>query len=77
MLCGTCSNSGLDGDTFKVKWLMDKYGVQINKTSRNSVLFMTNIGTTRSSCVFLRSCIRHCAQVRSNSAAFCSSGRRC
>lgn len=55
-------NSGLDGDTFKVKWLMDKYGVQINKTSRNSVLFMTNIGTTRSSCVFLRSCIRHCAQ---------------
>lgn len=55
-------HSGLDGDTFKVKWLMDKYGVQINKTSRNSVLFMTNIGTTRSSCVFLRSCIRHCAQ---------------
>ncbi|KAL8274097.1 hypothetical protein Esti_001939 [Eimeria stiedai] len=55
-------NSGLDGDTFKVKWLMDKYGIQINKTSRNSVLFMTNIGTTRSSCVFLRSCIRHCAQ---------------
>ncbi|KAL8450442.1 hypothetical protein Emed_002530 [Eimeria media] len=54
--------SGLDGDTFKVKWLMDKYGIQINKTSRNSVLFMTNIGTTRSSCVFLRSCIRHCAQ---------------
>ncbi|EPR61311.1 arginine decarboxylase [Toxoplasma gondii ME49] len=54
--------SGLDGETFKVKWLMDKYGVQINKTSRNSVLFMTNIGTTRSSCVFLKACIRSCAQ---------------
>ncbi|CBZ52160.1 putative lysine decarboxylase [Neospora caninum Liverpool] len=54
--------SGLDGDTFKVKWLMDKYGIQINKTSRNSVLFMTNIGTTRSSCVFLKACIRSCAQ---------------
>ena len=24
---------------------MDKYGIQINKTSRNTVLFMTNIGT--------------------------------
>ncbi|PFH36071.1 arginine decarboxylase [Besnoitia besnoiti] len=54
--------SGLDGDTFKVKWLMDKYGIQINKTSRNSVLFMTNIGTTRSSCIFLKACIRSCAQ---------------
>ena len=32
---------------------MDRYGVQINKTSRNSVLFMTNIGTTRSSVAYL------------------------
>jgi arginine decarboxylase len=32
---------------------MDRYGIQINKTSRNSVLFMTNIGTTRSSVAFL------------------------
>jgi arginine decarboxylase len=30
-----------------------RYGIQINKTSRNSVLFMTNIGTTRSSVAFL------------------------
>jgi len=28
---------------------MDKFGIQANKTSRNTVLFMTNIGTTRSS----------------------------
>jgi arginine decarboxylase len=40
--------AGLDGDTFKNQYLMDKYGIQINKTSRNTVLFMTNIGSTRS-----------------------------
>ena len=32
---------------------MDKYGIQVNKTSRNTVLFMTNIGTTRSSLAYL------------------------
>ena len=32
---------------------MDRYGVQINKTSRNTVLFMTTIGTTRSSVAYL------------------------
>ena len=45
--------TGYDGDTFKREVLMDRYGVQINKTSRNTVLFMTNIGTTRSSVAFL------------------------
>lgn len=45
--------TGLDGDTFKNDVLMDKYGIQINKTSRNTVLFMTNIGTTRSSVAYL------------------------
>ena len=45
--------TGIDGDTFKNQYLMDKYGIQINKTSRNTVLFMTNIGTTRSSVAFL------------------------
>ncbi len=45
--------TGLDGDTFKNAELMDKYGIQINKTSRNTVLFMTNIGTTRSSIAYL------------------------
>ena len=46
-------HTGLDGDTFKNEVLMDKYGIQINKTSRNTVLFMTNIGTTRSSTAYL------------------------
>jgi arginine decarboxylase len=45
--------TGIDGDTFKREELMDRYGVQINKTSRNTVLFMTNIGTTRSSVAYL------------------------
>jgi arginine decarboxylase len=46
-------STGIDGDTFKNKYLMDKYGIQINKTSRNTVLFMTNIGTSRSSIAYL------------------------
>ena len=45
--------TGWDGDTFKTDILMDKYGIQINKTSRNTILFMTNIGTTRSSVAYL------------------------
>jgi arginine decarboxylase len=45
--------AGYDGDTFKTKILMDRYGIQVNKTSRNTVLFMTNIGTTRSSVAYL------------------------
>ncbi|GGD98617.1 aminotransferase class I/II-fold pyridoxal phosphate-dependent enzyme [Planktosalinus lacus] len=46
-------NTGVDGDTFKNKYLMDKFNIQINKTSRNTVLFMTNIGTTRGSVTYL------------------------
>lgn len=46
-------NTGVDGDTFKNQYLMDKFNIQINKTSRNTVLFMTNIGTTRSSVSYL------------------------
>ncbi|MEM5529035.1 ornithine decarboxylase [Gammaproteobacteria bacterium AS21] len=46
-------NTGIDGDTFKNQILMDKHGIQINKTSRNTVLFMINIGTTRSATAHL------------------------
>ena len=38
--------SGLDGNTFR-NLLLDQYDIQINKTSRNTALFLTNIGTTR------------------------------
>jgi len=50
-------NTGVDGDTFKNKYLMDQFHIQVNKTSRNSVLFMTNIGTTRSSVSYLISAL--------------------
>jgi len=45
--------TGIDGHTFRTEYLMQKHGIQINKTSRNTVLFMTNIGTTRSSVAYL------------------------
>jgi arginine decarboxylase len=45
--------TGINGDTFKNVYLMDRHGIQVNKTSRNTVLFMTNIGTTRSAVAFL------------------------
>ncbi len=44
--------TGLDGDTFK-RVLMERFDIQINKTSRNTVLFMTHIGTTRGSVAYL------------------------
>ncbi|WP_251447373.1 MULTISPECIES: aminotransferase class I/II-fold pyridoxal phosphate-dependent enzyme [unclassified Microbacterium] len=47
------TGTGVDGDTFKHTHLMDQYGIQVNKTSRNTVLFMTNIGTSRSAIAYL------------------------
>ena len=54
--------TGIEGDTFKREQLMDRYGVQINKTSRNTVLFMTHIGTTRSSVAYLIEALVHIAR---------------
>lgn len=45
--------TGVDGDTFKNAYLMDQFNIQINKTSRNTILLMTNIGTTSSSVAYL------------------------
>ncbi|MGO4586302.1 aminotransferase class I/II-fold pyridoxal phosphate-dependent enzyme [Arthrobacter sp. 2RAF6] len=47
------SRTGVDGDTFRHRYLADKHGIQVNKTSRNTVLFMTNIGTSRSAVAYL------------------------
>ncbi|MGK0155077.1 MAG: arginine decarboxylase [Neolewinella sp.] len=44
--------TGMDGDTFK-EMLMDKHDIQVNKTSRNTLLFIVNIGTTRGSIAYL------------------------
>ncbi len=48
--------TGMDGDTFK-NLLMDRFQIQINKTSRNSALFMTNIGMTRGDVAYLVECL--------------------
>jgi arginine decarboxylase len=45
--------AGITGDAFKNSYLMDRFNIQVNKTSRNTVLLMTNIGTTRGSITFL------------------------
>ena len=45
--------AGITGDAFKSMYLMDRFNIQLNKTSRNTVLLMTNIGTTRGSVTFL------------------------
>ncbi|MGV9322014.1 hypothetical protein [Streptomyces sp. NPDC003660] len=47
------SATGIDGDTFKHEQLMDRWGIQVNKTTRNTVLAMTNIGTTRTAVAHL------------------------
>ncbi len=44
--------TGMDGDTFR-KLLIDRFDIQINKTSRNTVLFLLNIGSTRGSVTYL------------------------
>jgi arginine decarboxylase len=44
LVCGT---AGYDGTQFK-KMLADDYDIQLNKTSRNSVLLQSNINNTRS-----------------------------
>jgi arginine decarboxylase len=38
--------TGMNGDTFKNSVLMDRFGLQVNKTSINSVLFIVTIGAT-------------------------------
>lgn len=45
--------TGIDGETFKKEYLMNQFGIQVNKTTRNTVLFMTNIGTTKGSIAYL------------------------
>jgi arginine/lysine/ornithine decarboxylase len=49
LICGT---AGFDGTQFK-NLLADRFDVQINKTSRNSILVQTNINNTRSDAALL------------------------
>ncbi len=49
--------TGMNGDTFKNSILMDRFGLQVNKTSINSVLFIVTIGATWGALTY-RSCPR-------------------
>jgi len=49
LMCGT---AGFDGTEFK-GLLADKFDIQINKTSRNTVLLMTNINNSRSDIAYV------------------------
>ncbi len=49
LMCGT---AGYDGTEFKNE-LADNWDIQINKTSRNTVLFQSNINNTRSATSYL------------------------
>ena len=49
LVCGT---AGYDGTSFK-NLLASKYNIQLNKTSRNSVLLQSNINNTRSDVALL------------------------
>ncbi|GBQ33910.1 decarboxylase [Acetobacter fabarum] len=48
----SCGAAGFDGTTFK-NVLADKFNIQLNKTSRNSVLLQSNINNTRSDIALL------------------------
>jgi arginine decarboxylase len=46
------SRTGLDGSSFR-QLLMTRYDIQVNKTSRNTVLFLINIGATQATIDYL------------------------
>ena len=56
------AETGVSGDAFKVDDLMDRFGIQVNKTATNSVLLMTNIGTTWSAIDNLLAALREVAR---------------
>lgn len=53
--------TGIDGDTLR-HLLMDQHDIQINKTSRNTVLFLTNIGMTSGDIAYLVEVLGRIAQ---------------
>jgi arginine decarboxylase len=54
-------NTGMNGYDFREKILMDRFGIQINKTSINSVLLIFTIGVTWSSVHYLLDVLRRIA----------------
>ncbi|MEZ5403795.1 MAG: aminotransferase class I/II-fold pyridoxal phosphate-dependent enzyme [Bryobacteraceae bacterium] len=53
--------TGVEGDVLR-KMLIERFDIQINKTSRNTLLFMLNIGTTRGSIAYLLEVLLKIAQ---------------
>jgi arginine decarboxylase len=53
--------TGMNGYDFREKILMDRFGIQINKTSINSVLLIITIGVTWSSVHYLLDALRRVA----------------
>jgi len=53
--------TGMNGYDFREKILMDRFGIQINKTSINSVLLIITIGVTWSSLHYLLDALRRVA----------------
>jgi arginine decarboxylase len=53
--------TGMDGDTFR-KMLIERFDIQINKTTRNTVLFLVNIGSTSGSATYLLDVLLRVAQ---------------
>ena len=65
LVCGT---AGFDGTQFK-GLLASKYNIQLNKTSRNSVLLQSNINNTRSDVAqLIRVLVEICATSRTGCA---------
>jgi len=56
------AETGYNGNEFKVDVLMDKYGIQVNKTSINSVLLITTIGVNWSSLAYLLDVLKKIAE---------------
>ena len=58
-----CGNAGFDGTQFK-GLLADRFNIQVNKTSRNSVLLQSNINNTRSDVAhLLRVLLEVCGEI--------------
>jgi arginine decarboxylase len=66
LVCGT---AGYDGTQFK-NLLANKYNIQLNKTSRNSVLLQSNINNTRSDVALLiRVLVEICREIEGRLAS--------
>ncbi|WP_446341743.1 aminotransferase class I/II-fold pyridoxal phosphate-dependent enzyme [Coleofasciculus sp. F4-SAH-05] len=54
--------TGIESNTFQDSVLMEQFNIQLNKISLNTVLLMTNIGTTWGSVTYLLDCLQKIAE---------------